>query len=95
MNDELFDIKLFEDMMESILKSDPPGKAVDIFLKHVSECGELKPQWLEDLVGNLAYDLEFYVENEANRREDPVYFGPERLEREVQTALGVIRRRGE
>jgi hypothetical protein len=42
-------------------------------------------QW--DILNELAHDLEFYVPDPSDRREDPSYFGEERLEREVLEAL--------
>jgi len=41
----------------------------------------------DDILINLAHDLEFYVSNEEHRKEDPSYFGDEKLEEVIFEAL--------
>jgi hypothetical protein len=40
-----------------------------------------------EVLKDLAYDLDFYEPNEVLRMEDPSYYGDERLEKEVLTAI--------
>jgi hypothetical protein len=40
-----------------------------------------------ELLGDLAYDLNFFVADPVIRMEDPSYYGPERLETEIRTVL--------
>lgn len=46
---------------------------------------------VDDLLGELAYDLDFYEPDPRARAEDPSFFGDERLEREVRAALDRLR----
>ena len=38
-------------------------------------------------LSELAYDLDFYEPNEEFRKEDPSYYGDERLEEEIKLVL--------
>jgi hypothetical protein len=40
-----------------------------------------------EVLGDLAYDLEFWVPNPEWRKEDLSYYGDERLEAEIRSAL--------
>ena len=40
-----------------------------------------------DILKDLAYDLDFYEPNEILRKEDPSYYGDERLEKEIKEVL--------
>lgn len=40
-----------------------------------------------ELLSELAYDLDFYEPNEEWRKEDPSYYGEERLEQEIITVI--------
>jgi hypothetical protein len=40
-----------------------------------------------EILGDLAWDLSFYVQKPQTRREDPAYYGDERLEEEIREAL--------
>lgn len=44
-----------------------------------------------DVLAELAYDLDFYVENPEWRREDPSYYGDERLIREIRESISKLR----
>lgn len=41
----------------------------------------------EDILSDLAYDLDFYQPDMKVRKEDPSYYGDDRLEAEIKTAL--------
>jgi hypothetical protein len=51
---------------------------------------ELEDEGLQNILLDLAYDLDFYEPNEDFRKEDPNYYGNERLEIEVKNALDKI-----
>ncbi len=40
-----------------------------------------------ELLLELAYDLDFYEPNEEWRKEDPSYYGEERLEQEIKIVI--------
>jgi len=40
-----------------------------------------------EILSELAYDLDFYEPNEEWRKEDPSYYGDDRLEEEIQAAI--------
>lgn len=40
-----------------------------------------------EILSELAYDLDFYEPDEALRREDSSYYGDERLEEEIKSTL--------
>lgn len=40
-----------------------------------------------EILSELAYDLDFYEPNEEWRKQDPSYYGDERLEEEIRTAI--------
>ncbi|HNK91341.1 MAG: hypothetical protein K1X26_12150 [Chitinophagales bacterium] len=40
-----------------------------------------------EILSELAYDLDFYEPNEEWRKEDPSYYGEERLEQEIKTVI--------
>lgn len=40
-----------------------------------------------ELLADLAYDLDFYEPNEGWRKEDPNYYGDERLEEEIKSVI--------
>lgn len=50
--------------------------------------------WNEDnsneILCNLAYDLDFYEPNEILREEDAVYYGDDKLENEIITVLNKL-----
>lgn len=46
------------------------------------------------ILGDLAYDLDFYVPDAQARKEDPAYFGDNRLEEEIRSVLGELERKG-
>jgi len=46
------------------------------------------------LLRDLAYDLSFFVANPAHRKEDPSYYGYQRLESEIGQALHQLRNLG-
>ncbi|MEO6284935.1 MAG: hypothetical protein ABIN80_15475 [Dyadobacter sp.] len=51
--------------------------------------------WNDDIanevLSDLAYDLDFYEPNEEWRKEDPSYYGDERLEEEIKSTIQKLR----
>ena len=45
---------------------------------------------IEEILNNLAVDLEYYVSNDKARKEDPSFYGNDRLEKEIREALDKI-----
>jgi hypothetical protein len=52
---------------------DPKGRSID--------------EDTRNILADLAYDLDFFESDPALRKEDPSYYGHERLEEEVETAF--------
>ena len=42
---------------------------------------------INEILSELAYDLDFYESNEEWRKEDPSYYGEERLKQEIYSVL--------
>ncbi len=66
---------------------------VALFLKTYREVEDtlvVSPSQSE-VLGNLAYDLEFFVPDPVHRREDPSYYGPDRALDEILGALSALK----
>ena len=50
--------------------------------------------WIQEIPGDLAYDLEFFEPDVELRREDAVYFGDEQAEEKIRAALSKLRNGG-
>ena len=48
-----------------------------------------------EILDDLAYDLEYYVQNEEHRKEVPQYFGDDKLEELILQALKDLEAAGE
>jgi hypothetical protein len=46
---------------------------------------------LRQVFSELAYDLDFYEPNNTSRKEDPSYYGDDRLEKEILGALNKLK----
>ncbi len=40
-----------------------------------------------EILSELAYDLDFYEPNEKHRKENPSYYGDDRLEEEIKSTI--------
>jgi len=86
---------VFEKMLGLLAKalSDPLSRkgAVEEFLKCYFENQLLIKRSIRleayDILADLNHDLHFFVADPGRRAEDPSYYGDERLEEEVGTAL--------
>lgn len=45
------------------------------------------PPSVQKILRDLVYDLDFFEPSEQSRAEDPAFFGPDRLEKEIRSAL--------
>jgi hypothetical protein len=94
------------DALEKILgllaeaSKDPSSRqeAVDEFLRCYSEnesaIKRSVGQEAFDVLGDLAWDLNFFVADPGKRAQDSSYYGDERLEQEIGTALQRLSRLG-
>jgi hypothetical protein len=82
------------DLLESALRT--PGQRQmsvkrfqsAIFDANREELGLTEIEW--DIFTQLAQDLDFYESDPVMRREDPVFYGDERLSEEIVQALGKL-----
>jgi hypothetical protein len=74
------------EILEKILKDKLDRKRL------ISEFHDLiwKDENANEILTELAYDLDFYEPKEELRKEDPSYYGDERLEEEVRLAIHKI-----
>ena len=49
------------------------------------------PEPVQEIIADLAYDLDYYEPNPDWRREDPSFYGPERAVKEIEAALSRLR----
>ena len=45
----------------------------------------------EEILGDLAYNLDFYVTNSESRKEDPSYYGEDKAIKKIKDALSKIK----
>ena len=62
-------------------------RAFQIFVWNQSSpaCDMTDEEW--EILSNLALDLDYYVADPLRRRLDPTFYGDERLEEEIRSAL--------
>ena len=49
------------------------------------------PTRVQEIIADLAYDLDYFEPNPVWRREDPSFYGPERAVEEIESALSQLR----
>jgi hypothetical protein len=62
---------------------------IQVFQNHIfghEDLGFEHPE-VEEVLRELAYDLDYYVPDERSRAEDPSYYGDDRVEQEIRSAL--------
>jgi hypothetical protein len=62
-------------------------KALKEFQNIVWNETSIKDEDINDLLTDAAYIFDFYEPNEEWRKEDPSYYGDERLEKEIKSAI--------
>ena len=58
-----------------------------VALIHDTDYLDDKPNNVKEVLLDLAHDLEYYVPDESERKEDSSYYGNDRLLREIRSAL--------
>ncbi len=76
-------------LLQSVLETEYPNreKLIKEFQDEVWDDTSIQDEMLNDILTDIAYDLDFYEPNEEWRKEDPSYYGDDRLEEVVQTAI--------
>ena len=62
-------------------------KYTDQFRNLVYDDTSIQDEKLDELIMEIAYDLEFYVPNEEWRKEDTIYYGPDKLKSVLTLAI--------
>ncbi|MBK6730818.1 MAG: hypothetical protein IPG60_07590 [Bacteroidetes bacterium] len=64
--------------------------------QHICEFQELvwNDENTNEILSELAYDLDFYEPNDELRKEDSSYYGDDRLEEEIRTAIQKLEAQG-
>ena len=83
-------LALLEEILSSPVTRQECIKKFQDYVFHHGEPiqGANSSQW--DVLNELAMDLDYYEPDTAMRREDPTFYGDERLEREIQEALNKL-----
>lgn len=81
-------VELIE-FLQIVLKSEQPIKQdlIKGFQNEIWNDESIQDETLNEILSELAYDLDFYEPNEEWRREDPSYYGEDRLEEILKNAI--------
>jgi hypothetical protein len=81
-------VELIE-FLQFVLKSEQPIKQELIkgFQNEIWNDESIQDETLNEILSELAYDLDFYEPNEEWRREDPSYYDEDRLEEILKNAI--------
>lgn len=60
---------------------------IKFFQNEIWDDESIQDEKLNEILSGLAYDLDFYEPNEEWRKEDPSYYGNDRLEEEIKKAI--------
>lgn len=60
------------------------------FQQSIWDKEEMEGNEVDEILSELAYDLDFYEPDNELRKESPSYYGDDRLEAEIQSALQKI-----
>ena len=79
--------------LQSILEVQQPNrtKLIKEFQDEVWNDESIQDEKLNEILSELAYDLDFYEPNEEWRKESISYYGDERLEKEIKSAIQKIK----
>lgn len=82
-------------LIEALHNPTGRDKAIKKFQLEIWQNAEpLTEDWIWEIFSDLAYDLDYYESDPAVRKEDPSYYGNERLEEEIKSALTKIKQGG-
>lgn len=75
--------------LQVILETEHPirQKLIKQFQDEVWNDESIQDETLNEILSELAYDFDFYEPNEEWKKEDPSYYGDDRLEVVIKTAI--------
>ncbi len=75
--------------LQVILETEHPirQKLIKQFQDEVWNDESIQDETLNEILSELAYDFDFYESNEEWKKEDPSYYGDDRLEVVIKTAI--------
>ena len=95
MKDNDFIEKLVIILLETLRYREQRKQLIEAFQKQVWNGTEHLPEGpVSEILEDLAYDLDYHVAAPDLRREDASYYGDERLELEIRTALSRLKDSG-
>jgi hypothetical protein len=81
-------IEIIENLHKILSEREPVRmELIKSFQNEVWEDESIKDEALNEILSELAYDLDFYEPKEEWRKEDPSYYGDDRLEKEIKMAI--------
>lgn len=82
-------INKLKELLGEALGSSGEGriKAIKEFQNIIWDDTSIQDDNLNDVLTDVAYRLDFYEPNEEWRKEDPSYYGDDRLEEEIKSAI--------
>jgi hypothetical protein len=81
-------IEIIESLYKILSEREPVRiELIKSFQNEVWDNESIKNETLNEILSGLAYDLDFYEPNEEWRKEDPSYYGDDRLEKEIKIAI--------
>lgn len=76
-----------EELLKSILEYPSREKLIKDFQDEVWNDDSIQDEVLNEILSELAYDLDFYEPNKEWRKEDQSYYGDDRLEEVIKKAI--------
>lgn len=67
-------------------------KLIKEFQEKIWNDESIKDERLNGILSELAYDFDFYEPNEQLRKEDPSYYGDDRLKEQINSVLQMIQK---
>lgn len=81
-------VEIIESLNKILSESEPVRtELIKSFQNEVWDDESIKNEFLNEILSELAYDLDFYEPNEEWRKEDPSYYGDDRLKKEIRKAI--------
>lgn len=81
-------VEIIECLNKILSESEPVRtELIKSFQNEVWDDESIKDEALNEILSELAYDLDFYEPNQEWRREDPSYYGDDILDEVVKTAI--------
>lgn len=80
---------MIREVLEKIVRSEGPERErlIKEFQQYIWDDPNDLSVFDTEVLAELAHDLDFYESDENARKEDPSFYGDERLEREIRHAL--------